>query len=100
MKSLIKNLLIVLILLAIISTGCQRKSNCPTFWGQADNAQTASDGKKDSGENLASADDERSVEFPMVRVKRDKNGIVTKKTMKKGPKKHKDPRKDYKPVRK
>src|SRR5689334_9978444 len=88
------SILLVFALLAFCS--CQKK-NCPAFWGPAENQQVASDGKKGSGENLGSADGERTVEFPLIRVKRDKNGIVTKQKQKKGKKKYKDPRKDYKP---
>jgi hypothetical protein len=86
----------ILIIGLLVFSSCQKK-NCPTFWGAADNAQVASDGKKSSGENLSSAEGEREAEFPLIRVKRDKNGIVVKQQAKKGKKMNKDPRKDYKP---
>ena len=88
----------ILIIGLLIFASCQKK-NCPTFWGAADNAQVASDVKKSSGENVSSADGEREAEFPLIRVKRDKNGIVVKQQSKKGKKMYKDPRKDYKPQR-
>jgi hypothetical protein len=98
MRTSITKYTTVLIIVLVVCSSCQKK-NCPTFWGAADNAQVASDGKKGSGENLSTADGEREVEFPLIRVKRDKNGIVTKQQSKKGKKMYKDPRKDYKPQR-
>ena len=89
---------IILIIGLVAFSSCQKK-NCPAFWGPSDNNQVASDGKKDSGENLGEADGERTVEFPLIRVKRDKNGIVQKQKAKKGKKTYKDPRKNYKPLR-
>src|SRR5687768_14014985 len=94
-KSVIKVSILVLISLTVLSS-CQKK-NCPAFWGPADNQQVASDGKNGSGENLGEADGERIVEFPMIRVKRDKNGIVNKEKQKRGKKKYEAPRKNWKP---
>jgi hypothetical protein len=96
MGSTVKKVGFSLIIALIVFSSCQKK-NCPAFWGPADNQQVASDGKKGSGENLGSADGERAVEFPLIRVARDKNGIVTKQKQKRGKKKYTDPRKDYKP---
>lgn len=98
MRTTIINYSIVLIIGLILFSSCQKK-NCPTFWGPADNTQVASDGKKSSGENLDTEDGEREVEFPLIRVKRDKNGVVMKQQSKKGKKMYKDPRKDYKQQR-
>ncbi|MDO1444898.1 hypothetical protein Q0590_01480 [Rhodocytophaga aerolata] len=98
MRTTLTGYSILLIIGLIAFSSCQKK-NCPTFWGPADNTQVASDSKKDSGENLDTEDGERTVEFPVIRVKRDKNGIVTKQQPKKGKKMYKDPRKDYKPQR-
>jgi hypothetical protein len=83
----------------LLSVACQRK-NCPTYWANSDTVggQTASDGKKSSGENLNETESgSREQEFPMVRVKRDKNGIITKKAMSRNKVKRTDPRKSYKP---
>jgi predicted small lipoprotein YifL len=64
--------------------GCGKKSNCPTYWAEPDNQQKASDGKKSAGENLDNSKEEkREIELSVVRVKRDKNGIVEKKQPKK-----------------
>jgi hypothetical protein len=98
MKTTLTKCSVLLIIGLLVFSSCQKK-NCPTFWGAADNEQVASDGKKSSGENLSTADGDREVEFPLIRVKRDKNGIVTKQQAKKSKKLHKDPRKDYKPQR-
>ncbi len=87
----------VVLLISLLAFSSCRKKNCPAFWGAADNQQVASDSKKSSGENLSSEDGERTVEFPLIRVKRDKNGIVTKQKARQGKKVYKDPRKDYKP---
>jgi hypothetical protein len=87
----------VVALISLIGFSSCQKKNCPAFWGPADNQQVASDGKKGSGENLGEADGERTVEFPLIRVKRDKNGIVTKEKQKRGKKKYEDPRKNWKP---
>jgi len=94
-KAVIRVSVLLIVGLAGLSS-CQKK-NCPAFWGPADNQQVASDGKKGSGDNLGEADGEREVEFPLIRVKRDKNGVVSKQKQKKGKKKYKDPREDYKP---
>jgi hypothetical protein len=97
MRTTITTYSILFLIGLMVFSSCQKK-NCPTFWGAADNKQVASDGKKDSGENLDTDDGERTVEFPVIRVKRDKNGIVTKQQPKKGKKMYKDPRKNYKPL--
>ena len=99
MKIPVAHISLLLLVSLVAFSSCQKK-NCPTFWGPADNTMAASDGKKGSGENLSTDDGERQVEFPLIRVKRDKNGIVTKQQSKKGKKMNKDPRKDYKPQRK
>jgi len=83
----------------LLSVACQRK-NCPTYWANSNSvgATTASDGKKSSGENLnVTEEGSREQEFPMVRVKSDKNGIITKKGMRRNKVKRTDPRKAYKP---
>lgn len=98
MNKAVLKLCIILIVALTGFSSCQKK-NCPAFWGVADNQQVASDGKKGSGENLEEADGERAAEFPLIRVKRDKNGIVTKQKQKRGKKKYEDPRKNYKPQR-
>ncbi len=91
---------IVLVAVAVLlSVACQRK-NCPTYWANSGTAgaATASDGKKGSNENLNETESgSREQEFPMVRVKRDKNGIITKKAMRRNKVKRTDPRKAYKP---
>jgi hypothetical protein len=90
---------IILVAAVLLSAACQRK-NCPTYWANSESvgATTASDGKKGSGENLNETESgSREQEFPMVRVKRDKNGIITKKAMRRNKVKRTDPRKAYKP---
>jgi hypothetical protein len=91
---------IVLTAAFLLTAACQRK-NCPTYWansGTAGMGQTASDGKKGSGNNLnVTEEGSREQEFPLVRVKRDKNGIITKKAMSRNKVKRTDPRKSYKP---
>ena len=69
--------------------GCGKKSNCPTYWAEPDNQQKASDGKKGAGDNLDNSGgaDKREVDISVVRVKRDKNGVVQKKQPKKAKKK-------------
>ena len=90
---------ILVVAAVLLSVACQRK-NCPTYWANSGTvgAATASDGKKSSNENLNETESgSREQEFPMVRVKRDKNGIITKKAMRRNKVKRTDPRKAYKP---
>ncbi len=92
-----KKILVVAALL--LSVACQRK-NCPTYWANSGTvgAATASDGKKGAAQNLnVTEEGSREQEFPLVRVKRDKNGIITKKAMGRNKVKRTDPRKSYKP---
>jgi hypothetical protein len=91
---------ILLFAVVLLTAACQRK-NCPTYWansGTTGMGQTASDGKKGAAENLNTTEEgSREQEFPLVRVKRDKNGIITKKAMSRNKVKRTDPRKSYKP---
>lgn len=84
MKCAAKQILLLICLLAFGVGGCKKKSSCPTFWAAPDNQQKASDGKKESGENLDNdkSSEPRETELTVVRVKRDKNGIVQKKKSK------------------
>ncbi len=94
-----KKIILIAASTALLSVACQRK-NCPTYWANSGTvgAATASDGKKGSNENLNETESgSREQEFPMVRVKRDKNGIITKKAMRRNKVKRTDPRKAYKP---
>ncbi len=94
-----KKILLIAASTVLLSVACQRK-NCPTYWANSGTvgAATASDGKKGSNENLNETESgSREQEFPMVRVKRDKNGIITKKAMRRNKVKRTDPRKAYKP---
>ncbi len=113
-----KNVLIVLLLATVLATSCAKKSQCPIYWegtegsssgksassGGADksdwkvetNATKPADGGGGGGENAGSGDPETTAEFPMVRVKRDKNGIITKRAMPRNKVKRKDPRQTYK----
>lgn len=98
MHTPVNKLAIGLVLLATSFSACQKK-NCPTFWSAPDGAPadiSTNATEKDSGENLSNTDGQTK-EFPLVRVKRDKNGIVVKKQVVKPKKKNPDPRKNYKP---
>ena len=70
-------------------TGCAagKKQNCPAYlnaWPGSSEKQVASDGKKAAGENLANTTTgARTTDIPLVRVSRDKNGLVSKKQPKK-----------------
>ncbi len=88
----------ILSLLLLSGLACQRK-NCPVYWaGSSSVGGSATDGKKDGGQNLNETESgSREAEFPMVRVKRDKNGIVTKKAMRTNKVKRTDPRQSYRP---
>lgn len=113
----IKNILILLILAAMLATSCAKKSQCPIYWegteggggagrstaGGADKTDwkvetnaTKPAGGGEGGENAGSGDPETTAEFPMVRVKRDKNGIISKRPMPRNKVKRKDPRQTYK----
>ena len=74
-------------LLLLSLTACSKKSNCPQYlghWPGSNEKQEASDGKKSADQNLNKTEDgAREIELSAVRVKRDKNGIVTKKQPKK-----------------
>jgi hypothetical protein len=88
--------LITVISIIALTVACQRK-NCPVYWANSgEGSQKASDGAKVSGENLNNTETgSRTVEFPLVRVKRDKNGVVVKKRMGTNKVKRTDPRKSY-----
>ncbi len=93
--------IVFLSLVMLSSLACQRK-NCPVYWAGSSSAggvaTTATDGEKEGGQNLNETETGgREAEFPMVRVKRDKNGIVTKKAMRTNKVKRTDPRKSYRP---
>lgn len=98
----------------LLLASCGRKSSCPIYWEGAENGSGAgspagggdkTDWKvetnatkpaEDSGETAGSGDKKTTSEFPMVRVKRDKNGIISKKPMSRNKVKRTDPRKEYK----
>jgi uncharacterized lipoprotein YajG len=92
MKDLIFKIRLFPVMAVFLLAACQ-KNNCPRYWAAPDNAQVASSGKKDAGETV---DTEPSAQFSLIRVKRDKNGIVVKQKPK-TKSKYKDPRKNYKP---
>ncbi|MES2734104.1 MAG: hypothetical protein V4714_20320 [Bacteroidota bacterium] len=93
MTSLFRHQFLVCILVAASMSACSKKSTCPQYlghWPGSNEKQEASDGKKSAGENLNKTEGgAREVEFAAVRVKRDKNGVVTKKQPKKPKKKTK-----------
>ncbi|MDJ1471207.1 hypothetical protein QNI16_23425 [Cytophagaceae bacterium YF14B1] len=105
-----------MVLLTTLLASCSRKSYCPVYWegsdgggsgaavsGGADktdwkietNATKPADGGggNDASMSAGSGDPETTSEFPMVRVKRDKNGIISKKPMQRNKVKRTDPRK-------
>jgi hypothetical protein len=110
-------LLILAGLMAVmLVSACAKKSQCPIYWegtsggggsaagggaSQTDwkvetNATKPADGGDAGGQTAGSGDAKTTSEFPMVRVKRDKNGIVTKRAMPRNKVKRTDPRKAYK----
>ena len=100
----------------LLLSACAKKSQCPIYWEGTDgggssaagggasqtdwkvetNATKPADGGDAGGQTAGSGDAKTTSEFPMVRVKRDKNGIVTKRTMPRNKVKRTDPRKAYK----
>ena len=110
----LKNILFFAFITLILLASCGRKSSCPIYWEGAENGSGAgspagggdkTDWKvetnatkpaEDSGETAGSGDKKTTSEFPMVRVKRDKNGIISKKPMSRNKVKRTDPRKEYK----
>ncbi len=113
-----QRMLVLALVAGTLLMSCSKKSQCPVYWegagsnggggpaaGSADktdwkvetNATKPADGGGgDSGQSAGSGDPETTAEFPMVRVKRDKNGIVSKKPMARNKVKRTDPRKTYK----
>ncbi len=111
-------LLMLALVMSPMLMSCSKRSQCPVYWegsnssggggataGGADktdwkvetNATKPAEGSGgDDGKSAGSGDPETTSEFPMVRVKRDKNGIVTKKPMARNKVKRTDPRKAYK----
>lgn len=82
----LKNILFFALAVLLLSASCAKKSSCPIYWEQ-EGGNPNVDGTE-AGKTAA--------QFPMARVKRDKNGIVTKKTMARNKVKRTDPRKEYK----
>jgi hypothetical protein len=113
-----QRMLLILPVAGLLFLSCNKRSQCPVYWEGAGNSggsgaaaggadktdwkvetnatKPADGGGGDSGQSAGSGDPETTSEFPMVRVKRDKNGIVTKKPMARNKVKRTDPRKTYK----
>jgi hypothetical protein len=83
MTSVLRNMFLTGLLAILSLTACSKKLNCPAemkHWPGSSEKQQASDGKKNAGENLNKTEDgAREAEFAVVRVTRDKNGVITKK---------------------
>ncbi len=112
-----RHALFLMLFCSVSLLSCSKKSQCPIYWegtdnsgggksaaGGADktdwkvetNATKPADGGGEGEQSAGSGDPETTAEFPMVRVKRDKNGIVSKKAMPRNKVKRTDPRKSYK----
>jgi len=110
-------MLFMLLFASVLLASCQKKSHCPVYWEGAGssssgkaapagadksdwkvetNATKPADGGAEGEQAAGAGDAETTTEFPMVRVKRDKNGIITKKAMPRNKVKRTDPRKSYK----
>lgn len=83
MVSVLQNRFLVGLLAVLSLAACGKKSTCPSYlghWPGSSEKQQATDSKKDAGKNLDKTEEgAREVEFSLVRVTRNKNGIVVKK---------------------